>query len=207
MVVEAGGVVDDVAGDDHVPDLDRLVAGGVAGCEQQQHRTVTEQVVVAVDDLDRAIGAGVVGRQEEVPLGRLIVVTGFPFDALDDDRDGFGDQPQPADVIPVEVGENDLRQRRQVDLVGDALLLRKRERPDGVLPPVEVVGAGDGLGVQPRVDEDPLGFGLDQERGHGEPHRLVHVLTGADQPARNGQPPDVEHLDSHGAREPMRSAA
>src|SRR5439155_13908772 len=48
VVVQAGGEVGDVAAQDEpLADANRLVAGSVAGCQQQLDRSVAEQVVVA----------------------------------------------------------------------------------------------------------------------------------------------------------------
>ncbi len=172
VVVEAAREVGDVDAEHELPDLHGLVPRRVAGSEEQEHRAVAEEVVVAVHELERAVGVGVVARAVEVPLDGGVVVPGRPFVPLHHERHLLGNQRQRAGVVEVQVREHDPGDRRQVDLVGDAQLLLQREGPDGLRA----------LGVKAGVDEDPLAVGLDQVGRNRIAHRLIHVIARAQKP-------------------------
>jgi hypothetical protein len=86
----------------------------------------------------------------------------------------------------VQVGEHDLGDRLQVDLLGDARLLLGRERADRLR-----------RGVQAGVDEDPLGRRLDEVGGHGEAQRALDVVAAAHDAGADREPSHVEHLNLH----------
>jgi hypothetical protein len=100
----------------------------------------------------------------------------------------------------VKVGEHDPRDRREVDLLGDARVLLELERADRLGRAVVARGILDRRGVQPRVHEDPLLRGLDHPGRDGHAHRPVEGVVPAPDPGGGREPADVEHLDLHHAR-------
>ena len=57
---------------------------------------------------------------------------GLPFAALDDDRDRGRQQGEPAGVVEVKVRDHDPGERRQVELLGDALPLLELDEAERV---------------------------------------------------------------------------
>jgi hypothetical protein len=127
MVVKAPGEVSDIAAEDQFADLNRLVTRSVARSEEQEDRAIAEQVVVTIEELDRPVRAGVVAGQVEVPAHGRVVMPGRPLGALDDQRDGLGNQRQGPGVVPVQMGEDESGDRGQIDLLGDAPVLLRSE--------------------------------------------------------------------------------
>jgi transcriptional regulator GlxA family with amidase domain len=197
VVVQPAREVGDVDAEDEITDLDGLVPWRVAWRHEQEDRAVAEKVVVAVDQFNRPSGAGVVARAIEVPLDGGVVVPGCPLGALDHDRHRVGNQRQAAGVVPMQMAEHDLGDRRQVDLVGDALILFQREGPDSLRTPVVAVRVAGGRGVEARVDEDALGVRLDQIDRHRIADRLVHGVARSKKACGGREPSGVEHLDLH----------
>ncbi len=175
MVVEPAREVGHVGAEDEIADLDGLMAGRVSGRQQQADRTVAEEIVVAVDELDRPIGVGVVAREVEVAPDRGVVVPGGPLGCA-------GRRPAPS------VGTSDSApawskcrwvSTTLVSVVRStwSAMLSSCSSPNARGPgrPVEGAGVGDRRGVQPGVDQDPLGRGLDEVGRDGEADRLVRA--------------------------------
>jgi len=155
---------------------------------------VAEQVVVAIDENQAAFLVGVVAGEIGVALDHGGILSGVPFTALDHERNRLRDKRQAAGVVPVQVGEDDHRRGVEVNLLGDAQVLLKREQVHRVRSPVEGGRISDGVRVQTGVDQDPLLVGLDEVGRDGVAERLVERLATAEDPGGRGKPADVEQL-------------
>jgi len=156
--------------------------------------------VIAVHQHDLPVSERVVARVEEVPLRGRGVVGGFPLASLDDDRDRRGQELERADVVEVQVGEHDPRERAHVELLCDRLLELELElEQPGLRAPIMRFGIDDRSWMQPDVDQDALLLRLDQIGGDGKTDPLLWGFALTPQRSRGGDPADVEHLDLQSA--------
>ena len=88
--------------------------------------------MVVVDQFDRPVVVCVVTREEGIAPNGGAVVPGRPFGALHNDRHPRRHERKAAGVVPMQVREHDFRDRRQVDLVRDALLLLQSKEPENL---------------------------------------------------------------------------
>src|ERR671922_959327 len=125
-------------------------------CRKQLHRAIAQQVVVAVDQRDLLVEVDVVDRQIKVLLDCGFVVPSIPLTALHDYGNRGRKQCQSSRVVVMEVCQDDLGDRVQLYLLGDALLELRFDRTHRVGPTVASRRILNSCGVEASVDENPL---------------------------------------------------